>query len=61
MLKRKVMTNLIILFLFYQGMKVVSGSLDVLESVGKKTFDVSIQKNNDQLFLLHISSITKGN
>ena len=25
-----------------QGMKVVSGSLDVLESVGKKTFDVSL-------------------
>lgn len=26
----------------FQGMKVVSGSLDVLESVGKKTFDVSL-------------------
>ena len=25
-----------------QGMRVVSGSLDVLESVGKKTFDVSV-------------------
>jgi len=28
----------------FKGMKVVSGSLDVLESVGKKTFDVWIKK-----------------
>jgi hypothetical protein len=27
-------------------MKVVSGSLDVLETVGKKTFDVCIRKNS---------------
>lgn len=29
-----------VFILSFQGMKVVSGSLDVLETVGKKTFDV---------------------
>lgn len=41
-------------------MKVVSGSLDVLETVGKKTFDVCIKRKNKFSLSMNLIRILKG-